>query len=76
MDYFLVRKKLFRKTKGGGAQLVPEQETHIRLIEYAHDHLGHKGVFATTRNILIRFWWPHMNEDVRWWIRKCHECQV
>ena len=76
MDYSLVRKKLFWKTRSSRAQLVPEQETCIHLIKYAHDHLGHKGVFTTTRNILVHFWWPHMNEDIRWWIRTCHKCQV
>jgi transposase InsO family protein len=76
MDYFMVDSKMFRKNRGRDPQLVPNPPDRLRLIQYAHDHLGHKGVFATTRNLLLRFWWPHLNEDVRWYIRTCHDCQV
>ena len=75
-NYFVVDGKMFRKNRDSPPQLVPEPGGRLRLITYAHDHLGHKGVFATTRNLLIRFWWPHVNEDVRWFIGTCHECQV
>jgi len=74
--YFLLRGKLFRKTKDNFAQLVLDVARRPRVIQYAHDTLGHKGIYATTRNILIRFWWPHINEDVRWYIKTCHECQA
>ena len=76
MDYFALEGQLFRKVRDGTAQLVPEPPDRLRLIQYAHDNLGHKGVFATTRNLLLRFWWPHLNEDVRWYTKTCHECQV
>ena len=23
-----------------------------------------------------RFWWPHMDSDIRWFIQTCHECQI
>jgi len=75
MDYYLVGGKLFRKNRGGNAQLIPQPDDHLPLIQYAHDDLGHKGVFATTRNLLLRFWWPHLNDDVRWYTKTCHECQ-
>jgi len=75
-NYFVVDKKMFRKNRDTPPQLVPEPGNRLHLITYAHDHLGHKGVFATTRNLLIRFWWPHINEDMRWFIGTCHECQI
>lgn len=74
--YFIYEGRLFRKSRDGTSQLVPPPLDRLRLIIYAHDNLGHKGVFATTRNLLVRFWWPHLNHDVRWYIRTCHECQV
>ena len=67
---------MFRQGRNRDPQLVPEPPDRLRLIEYAHDQLGHKGVFATTRNLLVRFWWPHLNDDVRWYTRTCHECQI
>ena len=76
MDYFVTDGKLFRKNRDNGPQLVPDLDDRLPLIQYAHDNLGHKGVFATTRNLLVRFWWPHLNEDVRWYTKTCHECQL
>ena len=46
---------LFRKNKMGGPQLVPDMSRREAIIRYAHDQLGHKGIFATTRTLLIRF---------------------
>jgi hypothetical protein len=75
-SYYLFNARLFRKNPGGNPQLVPPPEDRFKIISYAHDSLGHKGIFATTRNILVRFWWPHLNDDVRWFVRTCHECQL
>ena len=75
-DYFLSDSRLYRKRRNNTPQLVPEPEARYALIQCAHDHLGHKGVYATTRNLLIRFWWPFLNDDVRWFTRTCHECQI
>ena len=76
MGFYLVDSKLFRKNKSDAPQLVPQSHERLAIIAYTHDRLGHKGVFATTKNLLVRFWWPHLNNDVRWYIRTCHECQV
>ena len=75
-EYFLVGDSLFRKSRGGAHHNVPVPSRRLPLIQYAHDNLGHKGVYATTRNLLLRFWWPNLNEDVRWYTRSCHECQI
>ena len=75
-DYFMYHGRLFRKNRDGDPQLVPNETHRWRIIQYAHDVLGHKGHYPTTRNILLRFWWPALNDDVRWYIRTCHECQV
>ena len=74
--YFTLRGKFFRKVAPDRAQMIPDPPRRLRIIQYAHDKLGHKGVYATSRNILVRFWWPHINEDVRWYTRTCHQCQV
>jgi hypothetical protein len=76
MDYCVIGGQLYRKKRDGTAQVVPRPSKRLQLIEYAHDYIGHKGIFATTRNLLLRFWWPHLNEDVRWFVKTCHECQV
>lgn len=47
-----------------------------RILKEAHDNLGHKGMYSTTAKIALRFWWPGLAEDVQWFVRTCHECQV
>ncbi|KIN93443.1 hypothetical protein M404DRAFT_38804, partial [Pisolithus tinctorius Marx 270] len=46
------------------------------LIKEAHDDLGHKGVFMVHTCLLLRFWWPLLVEDVKWYVRTCHKCQI
>lgn len=76
MDYFIWEGNLCRKGRDGGYQVIPDRSKRFALIRYAHDRLGHKGIYATTRNLLVRFWWPYLSDDVRWYTRTCHECQV
>ncbi|EIN07618.1 hypothetical protein PUNSTDRAFT_26530, partial [Punctularia strigosozonata HHB-11173 SS5] len=44
-------------------------------LQQAHDSLGHKGKFATRRQLLLCFWWPHLDADVSWFDDTCLECQ-
>ena len=76
MDYFVYGGKLFQKSHKGKSQLVPPPSDRLRLIAYAHNNLGHKGIFTMTRNLLIHFWWPHLTNNICWYTRTCHECQV
>ena len=64
MDYYVVDRRLYQKGRDGSAQLIPDPHDRLRLIQYAHDSLGHKGIFPTARNLLMCFWWPHLNEDI------------
>jgi len=75
-DYFVIGDRFFCKCHSNDPQLIPPLERRYLLIQFAHDHLGHKGVFATARNLLVRFWWPHINDDDRWYKTTCHECQL
>nr|GAT42396.1 predicted protein [Mycena chlorophos] len=40
-----------------------------------HDALGHRGAFATKNLLEMRFWWPDMEGDIRWYCKTCHLCQ-
>ncbi|KAF9441234.1 hypothetical protein P691DRAFT_635791, partial [Macrolepiota fuliginosa MF-IS2] len=46
------------------------------LIQQAHDEVGHKGIFTVHIHLLEHFWWPQLEQDVRWFIHMCHECQT
>ncbi|KAF8545809.1 hypothetical protein OG21DRAFT_1479754 [Imleria badia] len=44
--------------------------------EMAHNDLRHKGVFTVRTRLLLRFWWPMLVDNVKWFIQTCHECQI
>ncbi|KAI0063721.1 hypothetical protein BV25DRAFT_1783852, partial [Artomyces pyxidatus] len=41
-----------------------------------HDDVGHRGYYATRALISERFWWPHLSQDVKWFVSSCHLCQL
>ncbi|TPX52370.1 hypothetical protein PhCBS80983_g06491, partial [Powellomyces hirtus] len=57
---------------------VPETLRPRILLEY-HDALpngGHMGEDATYAKLLLRFFWPKMQHDVRSFIRTCQKCRA
>jgi hypothetical protein len=76
MNYFVQGRRLYRKTVGGGTQLVPSPERRLEIVRLAHDNLGHKGVYATVQMLLLRVWWLELSKQVQWFIRSCHKCQL
>ncbi|KAG2338267.1 hypothetical protein BDR05DRAFT_848467, partial [Suillus weaverae] len=47
-----------------------------RILKEAHDDLGHKGIYTICMQLLLRFWWLMIINDIKWYTRTCHECQV
>lgn len=68
--------RLWRKDPQGSHRLVIPQHRRLSIIREAHDNMGHKGIWATTTMIRERFWWPRQAEDIKWYIRTCHLCQL
>ena len=74
--FFVKNGKLCRKNDSGRHQLVATIEDRLTILQRTHDNLGHKGIYATRRTIADRFWWPSLDEDVAWFIKTCHQCQI
>ncbi len=75
--FFLAKNgKLYRRGDGSGPRMVVEKEHRMYMMRAAHDCLGHKGVYSTKSLIDVRFWWPEMERDVKWFVETCHMCQV
>ncbi|KAJ3555386.1 hypothetical protein NP233_g12222 [Leucocoprinus birnbaumii] len=74
--FFFRDGRLWRKDPMMKHKLVVAEERRLELIRQAHDDMGHKGIFTVRNRLLNRFWWPYLDEDVRWFIKTCHECQT
>jgi hypothetical protein len=74
--FFILNGSLWHHEPHGKHQLVVPESRWFGLIKEAHDNLGHKGVFTVRTRLLLRFWWPMLVEDIKWYIRTCHACQT
>lgn len=75
-EFFVLEELMWKKDRQGRHKRVIWEDKRLDLIRQAHDDLGHKGIFTVKQRLSERFWWPHMNDDVKWFVRTCHECQV
>ena len=67
--------RLLRKTPDGKMKVVVDKMHRMYIMRSLHDHLGHKGAFATKEFVSERFWWPELEQDVQWYVKTCHVCQ-
>jgi len=65
-----------KESKGQHQQIVRDNRRCYSLLIESHDRLGHRGMYAMPQTLLDRFWWPDIEEDVRWFISTCHACQT
>ena len=69
--------KLYRKSaSGGNPQLVVRSEDRIRLLKACHNKMGHWSAYVMGRMLQQQFWWPEIEEDVIWYVKSCHLCQI
>lgn len=74
--FFIKEDTLWRRGKEGKHKIVLEKAKRHELIRQAHDEVGHKGIYTVRKRIGERFWWPCMDQDIKWFLKTCHECQV
>ena len=69
--------RLYKKNVGNNSmQLVIEEGERMRLLKACYDDMGHRGAYATGKLLQQRFWWPKIEEDVIWYVKLCHLCQI
>jgi hypothetical protein len=73
---FLLNGALYRHEPHRQHQLGVPVEHRYGLIKEAHDSLGHKGVFSVRTCLLLHFWWPMLVDNIKWYNRTYHKCQI
>ncbi|ETW76594.1 hypothetical protein HETIRDRAFT_455119 [Heterobasidion irregulare TC 32-1] len=74
--FFIAADKLWRKDLHGRHKIVAAPSSWITILTAAHDNVAHKGFYAMTTLIAEHFWGPHMWQDISWFVRTCHLCQI
>ena len=75
--YFIQNDSMYRRNGTGPVQkVIQDLPTRRRILEAAHEQLGHRGEYAVMQTLKTRFYWPSLWTDTREHVRSCHECQV
>jgi hypothetical protein len=74
--FFMLEDKLWHREVHGKHQLILPPSEQYPVLEEAHDNLGHKGIYMISLCLHSCFWWLHIIEDIKWYMKTCHECQV
>ena len=74
-EFFVSEGKLWRKHPKGHKAVIAKSR-RLFLIATAHNDTGHHGFYATHALLAERYWWPYMSQDIAWFIKTCHMCQV
>ena len=54
---------------------MPGPQHHLVTCE-VHDKVRHKGIYSMLHALLDHFWWPSLADDVKLYIKSCHNCQI
>ena len=69
--------RLYKKNADSNTLLlVVAEDERMQLLKACHDEMGYRRAYATRRLLQQRFWWPDMEEDVMWYVKTCHLCQI
>jgi Integrase zinc binding domain/RNase H-like domain found in reverse transcriptase len=68
--------RLWRKDPKGNHKVVVAEDRRLFLLVSAHNDVGHHGFYATHALLAERYWWPMMSQDIAWFVRTCHLCQL
>lgn len=75
--YFLKEGLMYRRfPQRMPVRIVFTTDERHKILEDAHEKLGHRGEKATFDTISLRFFWPFYRTDVRHHVRSCRECQI
>jgi hypothetical protein len=74
--FFVLEDKLWCREAHGKHQLVLPPSKQYQVLEEVHNDLGHKGIYMISSCLCSCFWWPHIIEDIKWYVKTYHECQV
>ncbi len=74
--FFLLGTRLWRRNPTSRDQLFIPPSGRLSIIHTIHNNLGHKGFYSTRCTLTDHFWWPTINQDVKWYISTCHQCQL
>ena len=76
-QYFMQGTHMYRRREGSPPQVVIFNLKRRRGILWEmHEGNAHHGVWAVAKQIILRYHWPNIQEEVKQHIQSCHTCQL
>jgi RNase H-like domain found in reverse transcriptase/Integrase zinc binding domain len=76
-QYFVKGHKMWKRRKDRSPLLVIlDHERRMEILTQTHENLGHRGEQSVFETVRERYYWPHLRQDVRHYVRSCHQCQI
>lgn len=77
LKYFVDDERyMWRRTKGGPVKVILSKDRQNKILNQAHEELGHRGVKSVFETLRTRFYWPAMWASIKSHVASCHECQI
>ena len=75
--FYLEQAHMYRHQPGHPPQVVVfPKNRRIEILCEMHEELGHHGVWAVERQVMLRYFWPDMRSQIKNHVRSCHTCQL
>jgi hypothetical protein len=74
--FFFSNGKLWCCNTHGKHKIVVLKEKRYELLKEVYDILGNKKIYAMQMQLLEQFWWPFLDQGIKWSVQTCHQCQV
>jgi hypothetical protein len=76
-QFFVKEGRLFKRNGNKNPLVVIlNPKKRVTILTQAHENLGHKGEHAVFDLVRLRFFWPHLRNDVHHHVTSCHDCQI
>ena len=75
-NLFVDRGEIWKRDPQGAHKRILYDGQRTRAMEAAHNDTGHRGFYATNALLAERYWWPYIGQDIAWYVRTCHICQL
>jgi transposase InsO family protein len=51
-------------------------DRRLAIMTQAHENLGHRGEQSVFETIRERYYWPHLQINIKHHVQSCHQCQI
>ena len=76
-NYYMQGTHMYRRRDGLSPQVIIFDRKRRRAILWEmHEDNAHHGVWAVAKQIMLRYYWPNIQEEVKQHVQSCHTCQL